>query len=575
MPNISLMPIVLVISLALGTGGWLSLRLQEPQEPARKAESIAAEAARNAPGPLPPKEDLVKDWEKPDFVLFVSGQLKGYIEPCGCTGLENQSGGLQRRFEVLQMLKARGWTMVPVDAGDQIRRRGIQSIIQLQTVFEALCKVMKYQAIGFGPDDLQTSATDLGQAMLDKMDMDNIPFVSANVTVLDPALSTPLRILEAGGRKIAITSVTGAEGLALVKDPDIRTEPPATGLARIRNQIQSSGADLKVLMVYGKGEEARELVKQFPVFDFVIHAGNAGDPIMLPEPVVSGNHTTRLIEVGNKGMHVGLIGFWGNRPADQRFVYERVQLDARFEDFQKDKSNRANLNEMEQLFLGYQESLKARYNDPASFTDISFRKHPSGNSYVGSKVCMDCHEEEFGIWKDGVDGEGGPHFRATRDLTDPGQRTWVVRNFDPECLSCHVTGWNPQEYYPYESGYLDLKKDVDLHGNGCENCHGPSSRHVAAEQGDIDATPEELNKYRLEVRMTLDQAKDGACMVCHDLDNSPDFFKDGAFEEYWAKVKHGDGIENNEAGPGPEKQAGGTAGTTAERPAGDARSFDR
>ncbi len=60
-------------------------------------------------------------------------------------------------------------------------------------------------------------------------------------------------------------------------------------------------------------------------------------------------------------------------------------------------------------------------------------------------------QKEYDIWLNGVDGEGGeigPHSRATRDLTDPGERTWVKRNYDPECLSCHVTGWNPQNFFP-------------------------------------------------------------------------------------------------------------------------------
>jgi hypothetical protein len=42
-------------------------------------------------------EDLIKDWDKPDFAIFYTGNQQGYIEPCGCTGLENQKGGLMRR----------------------------------------------------------------------------------------------------------------------------------------------------------------------------------------------------------------------------------------------------------------------------------------------------------------------------------------------------------------------------------------------------------------------------------------------------------------------------------------------
>jgi hypothetical protein len=37
--------------------------------------------------------------------------------------------------------------------------------------------------------------------------------------------------------------------------------------------------------------------------------------------------------------------------------------------------------------------------------------------------------------------------------------------------------------------------------------------------------------------LTLEKA-DAHCKGCHDLDNSPDFHKPRAFEEYWKKVEH-------------------------------------
>ena len=169
--------------------------------------------------------------------------------------------------------------------------------------------------------------------------------------------------------------------------------------------------------------------------------------------------------------------------------------------------------------------------------EIKAVAHPSGRKYVGSEACYDCHDAAYDIWKDGIDGEGGPYFRATADLTDPGERTWVKRHHDPECISCHVTGWNPQQFFPYETGYLKLD-DTLLHGSGCENCHGPGSMHVAAENGDIDVTEEQRVEYFKEMIVTLDQAKKELCISCHDLDNSPDFHVDGAFDKYWEKIKH-------------------------------------
>jgi hypothetical protein len=80
---------------------------------------------------------------------------------------------------------------------------------------------------------------------------------------------------------------------------------------------------------------------------------------------------------------------------------------------------------------------------------------------------------------------------------------------------------------------MDLEQSKLLHTNGCENCHGPGSAHVAAENGDVDVSDEELEKLQLEMRLTLKQAED-KCFECHDIDNSPDF----EFESYWEEVKH-------------------------------------
>ena len=33
---------------------------------------------------------LFTDWPTPQAVLVITGELDGYIEPCGCTGKENQ-----------------------------------------------------------------------------------------------------------------------------------------------------------------------------------------------------------------------------------------------------------------------------------------------------------------------------------------------------------------------------------------------------------------------------------------------------------------------------------------------------
>ena len=149
--------------------------------------------------------------------------------------------------------------------------------------------------------------------------------------------------------------------------------------------------------------------------------------------------------------------------------------------------------------------------------------------------CAECHESAHKKWK------LTPHAHALESLNPVHKRkgferlNGVNRSWDPECLSCHVTGWEPQEYTRFESGFLneefaetDREKSLQklLGGNQCENCHGPGSRHIElVEAGEDDPAK--------SVRVSLADSK-SKCEKCHDGDNSPDF----KFEDYWEKVKH-------------------------------------
>ena len=73
--------------------------------------------------------------------------------------------------------------------------------------------------------------------------------------------------------------------------------------------------------------------------------------------------------------------------------------------------------------------------------------------------------------------------------------------------------------------------------SGCENCHGPGSAHVAAETGDEDVSEMEILARRAAMVLKLEDAE-RRCMDCHDLDNSPDFHDEGAFQKYWDQIAH-------------------------------------
>lgn len=481
--------------------------------------------------PIGKAEDLVKDWPKPEVVLFVTGRQHGYIEPCGCITLARQKGGLMRRHTVQKILQARGWDVVPLDAGNQVRRFGQQPVIKLAKTYEALCKEMKYDMVGLGPDDLKLPAINLAQTMNNMLGGSN-PFTCANVEVFDKSFTNKYVVIERNGKKIGVTMVLGEEHTKELAGKDnLTVASPEKGLQLVQGELQAAKCDMNVLFAFTSPDNCRKLAKQFPIFDVLVTAGGAGDPTLQPEIIEAGNHITSMIQVGVKGMYVGLIGLFDNNGKPE-IKYERVQLDHRYTDS----------DQMKTIFKAYQDELKVLW-ETNSLEDIQPREHPSGYTFVGSESCQECHTEEYDIWLDGVDGDGGPHAEATASLEqNPNDdRVWVQRHFDPECISCHATGWNAQNFYPYKSGLLDIKKQTHLHANGCENCHGPGSAHVAMEKNAArgNVNQELRKKLANEMVLTLADARANACKECHDLDNSPDFLKEGGFDEYWPKIEHG------------------------------------
>ncbi len=453
-----------------------------------------------------------REWPTPDLTLVVTGQQHGYIEPCGCTGLENQKGGVARRFTFMDQLRQEGWELFPIDGGNQVRRFGRQAEIKLQQTAKAL-KSMDYQAVGFGPDDLRLGIGEL-LAVAAGEDPDEAMYVSANVVLIDPDLMPQYRVVQRGEMKVGVTTILDPEKLEVPPGEEIVINPSVESAKAALESMAEEKPDFRVLTFFGSEEAAEKLMRDVPGYDLIVVSGGYGEP-MYQAQAIEGTKT-KLIVTGSKGMYAGLVGLYADRP----LKYARVPLTHEFKD----------APEMRQLMADYQNQLRDIGLAALGLEPIP---HPSGRKFVGSEKCGQCHKTAYDIW------EGTPHVDATAHIVEPSEdRGDVPRHFDPECLSCHVTGWNPQNYYPYQSGFLSLEDASHLTGSGCENCHGPGAEHSAAEEPDSGIGEDRLQQLREQMRLSYDDARE-KCMTCHDLDNSPDFHKDDAFEdEYWPEVEH-------------------------------------
>jgi hypothetical protein len=486
--------------------------------------SSASDAAQTGPyrkaevDPIAANGPIFVDWPKPRAVLMFSGEMDGYLEPCGCAGLENQKGGLKRRHTLVKQMEERGWPVASFDLGGLTKRIGLQAEIKYRRAIESLIKI-GYTAVGIGAKELRLSIDAVAYALAN-IDPESNPLVSANVGIygMESGFARAFQVVEVGGKRIGATSVLGAKHIQeLAGSDDLELLDPTEAVAKVAPLLAAERCDVQVLMVHGDPAEAETLARKFPQFDMVLSAGGAEEPPNRPA-AIEGSRAMR-IEVGHKGMYVVVVGLYDDPQAPLR--YQRVPLDARFPDSA----------EMQAMLVSYQSELEQMTLKGLGLTGSS---HPEGE-FVGSETCGDCHTQAMDVFVE----TGHAHATDTLVKLDP------PRHFDPECLSCHVVGWNPQEYFPYSSGYFGLQETPHLLQNGCENCHGPGAAHVAAEMGEEEVSDAEQEARRAAMRMKI-VANEGNgegqvlgqvvknCLECHDLDNSPDF----DFQEYWPHVKH-------------------------------------
>lgn len=125
-----------------------------------------------------------------------------------------------------------------------------------------------------------------------------------------------------------------------------------------------------------------------------------------------------------------------------------------------------------------------------------------GATYVGRTACRDCHANIYDQYMTQPMGEVNP---ATSEADS--------RHVTKDCSACHVTGFGEPTGGVKEA----YNADNPLDGIGCESCHGPGSKHIAA-----GSTSERKAQITREV-------PDKTCWNCHgDRFNTPDGYVTGA-----------------------------------------------
>jgi len=267
-----------------------------------------------------------------------------------------------------------------------------------------------------------------------------------------------------------------------------------------------------VLLAHAPMDESIALAKKFPEFNVVVTSDGQPEPPAEPE-IVPGTDTL-LITVGHKGGNAIVIGLYGDASAakgaapflltqksgpspdnaEPTWRYQRVPLDSRF----------PAAPEMKTVMAAYQEQLKTLGFAGLGLRPVANPLLETNGRFIGTKKCAEsCHEISYKIWRKSNHAHA---YKTLADLDPP-------RNFDPECISCHVTGWHPTKNFPYQGGFESLEQTRHLMNVGCEDCHGPGEKHAEAE---LSGSEEQKTKYRKAMVITKEESQKQQCDTCHD-----------------------------------------------------------
>ncbi|MBA4065946.1 MAG: hypothetical protein C0501_19955 [Isosphaera sp.] len=558
---------VLVLGLAtLGACGWnRGAPSPEPGPPEQPKDPVV--------GGLPLFHGWPKD-AKPAAVVVLSGQTFGYVQPCGCS--RPQMGGLERRAVFVKSLRDKGWPVVGADLGDVYPPKSAveeQGKLKYRLAMDAL-REMGYVAVGVGKAEFPVPGgidQVLGEYALQK---EQPPFLLAGNLLgvaggqpqaredrfpKPPGAARPMvglaEVADAGGTPVGVVGVIGKSTTEDIKkvDPSVTFDDNREVLKKAVAALDAHPKKprLNVLLFQGTADEAKKVAADWPQFAVVLCQAEDPEPPQFPQAVDGpGGRKTLVVQVGHKGRYVGVVGAFAKPDGGFDLRYQLVPLGEEYVTAGPEEAARK-ANPVLPLFDAY----AAAVRDRNFLGKVVKEPHPSqlqedklNISYVGSERCQGCHAGEHARWK------GTAHSHALDALEKVAKRP-TLRNFDGECVRCHVVGLN------YRTGYEDQKTTPHLAHVGCESCHGPGSGHAAdpraanllalqspwkAKPGDrlppvgkmkeIAALPAfERGRVALKPEeQRVINAVSAMCARCHDAENDPHF----DIFTYWPKVDH-------------------------------------
>ena len=373
-----------------------------------------------------------------------------------------------------------------LSGGDNVTNRDDREVQRQSEVYLRLlgkvgidASAVQSQDLIAGLDALQTQTENYG-----------IPYICANLVNEGEPVLEGYRIFELGGVKLGVLAVT---------DPNMQhsnnkmpkgfkfVEPHEAVVSGVETLKEELACDAVVLLYGGRRDQAIESCNGVAGLDLIMF-GNGTMSQRVPAETDLG---TPIYSAASKGKDFGELLL----SIDDEGVVEISpilihELDKNYED---DPEILAEVNQ-------YKSEAKARRDRAKLIEDLAreYSETPVTETFLGSEMCARCHEAEAAVFK------ASAHAKAMLVLEEAGEET------NPECISCHVTGWSVAGGY----GLNARNRNMLIHVQ-CEACHGYGTAHKRNDPA-----------LRLRAREV--------CLDCHNQEWSPDF----DFDSYWQQIKH-------------------------------------
>jgi hypothetical protein len=487
----------------------------------------------------------------PTVRLYLSSDLAGALEPCGCT--KDQLGGLDHAAAWIRSQASAAPHSALVAVGplffmdpklkDDHRD---QDVAKAETIAASL-KSLGLVAFAPGANEWAAGSEELakleaasGGALL-FANGTAVPEASADATgTAVGALLGRWFVRDLGGVKVGFIGVsTAGQAPSLAPPPPVRVDPPQAAIAEGLLALKKAGAQVTIaLAATGRGE-AKRLADLAPSLTAIVvgSPGGTGD-LNTPAPPPERIGNVLILQTGN---HLTTVGVLDLHVRNGEFVFadgtglelgqKREEVRRRIDDLRgriaqwdRDPSvkasdvdaRRAELKTLE----GELQGLEVRPTPPTgSFFRYEVEEiRPSLGSDAQIKAAAASYFKQINehnrvafadrvpppVAPDqpsyiGVDACSKCHKEAREVWNDTRHANAYAtladqdKQFNLDCVSCHVTGYD-------QPGGSTVTHVAKLENVQCEVCHGPGSKHALAPK---------------RVKMPIPKPGGDQCLGCH------------------------------------------------------------